>query len=79
MLGYNFAKNFLIEARKSNKMPERIKAEDEEMAYQIIINYKDKDFTYTDATSFALMERLCIMKVFTFDQHFAQYGFEIVV
>jgi predicted nucleic acid-binding protein len=79
MLGYNFAKNFLIEARKSNKMPERIKAEDEERAYQIIINYKDKDFTYTDATSFALMERLGIMKAFTFDQHFAQYGFEIVV
>jgi len=41
--------------------------------------FSDKDFTYTDATSFALMERIDIMKVFTFDQHFAQYGFEIVV
>ena len=79
MLGYDIAKNFLEEASKNNKMPERITVEDEEKAYKIIIKYKDKDFTYTDATSFALMERLGITKAFTFDQHFAQYGFEIVV
>jgi len=77
-LGYDVAINFLEEAKKSNKVPERITVEDEERAYQIIIKYKDKDFTYIDATSFAIMERLGITRVFTFDSHFSQYGFQIV-
>jgi predicted nucleic acid-binding protein len=35
----------------------------------------DKDFTLTDATSFAVMERLGITYAFTFDHPFTQYGF----
>ena len=33
-----------------------------------------KDFSYTDATSFALMERLGLNTVFAFDEPFEQYG-----
>lgn len=47
---------------------------DEKRAKNIIEKYEDKDFSYTDATSFAMIERLKIGKAFTFDHHFEQYG-----
>ena len=57
----------------------RISADDEEGAWQILKTYTDKDFSYTDATSFAIMERLGLETVFAFDEHFDQYGrFSIV-
>lgn len=52
----------------------RVTAEDEERAWQILKQYGDKGFSYTDATSFAAMERLGLMTVFAFDEHFEQYG-----
>lgn len=48
---------------------------DWEKAWKILERYDDKDFSFTDCTSFALMERLKIKTVFTFDAHFTQYGF----
>ena len=54
---------------------ERITDEDEIKALNIIVHYEDKAFSYTDAATFAVMERLGINKVFAFDRHFAQYGF----
>uniref|UniRef100_A0A7C2E2W1 Ribonuclease VapC n=1 Tax=Ammonifex degensii TaxID=42838 RepID=A0A7C2E2W1_9THEO len=53
---------------------ERISARDEKKAREIIEKYTDKDFSYTDATSFALMERLGFDAAFTYDRHFEQYG-----
>jgi len=52
----------------------RISVEDEERAWEILKAFHDKTFSYTDATSFALMERLGLNKVFAFDEHFKQYG-----
>ena len=51
-----------------------ISSEIEEAAYKIFKKYKDKDFSFTDCTSFALMEREKIKKVFSLDHHFVQYG-----
>jgi predicted nucleic acid-binding protein len=47
---------------------------DEKSAKSIIEKYEGKDFSYTDATSFAMIKRLNIDRAFTFDHHFEQYG-----
>lgn len=52
----------------------RVGVEDEENAFRILKDFSDKDFSYTDATSFAVMERLGIKTAFAFDEHFIQYG-----
>jgi predicted nucleic acid-binding protein len=47
-------------------------------AWHIFKSFSDKEFSFTDCTSFALMESLQIKTVFTFDDHFNQYGkFEV--
>jgi predicted nucleic acid-binding protein len=50
----------------------------EKAAWGIFEKHTDKEFSFTDCTSFALMEAEAIRNVFTFDQHFSQYGFESV-
>lgn len=57
---------------------ERVTEEDESRARTIVVRYTDKTFTYTDATSFAVMERLGLKAAFAFDPHFRQYGFQVV-
>jgi predicted nucleic acid-binding protein len=57
---------------------ERVTEEDEAKAKAIIRKYVDKTFSYADATSFAVMERLGLRTAFAFDPHFRQYGFEII-
>jgi predicted nucleic acid-binding protein len=63
---------------ESNTSIIRITAADERRAMAIVEQYDDKDFTYTDATSFAVMERLGIRYAFTFDRNFNQYGFTVL-
>ena len=56
----------------------RVTPADERRAWAIIEQYADKDFTLTDATSFAVMERLGLTHAFSFDRNFAQYGFTVL-
>lgn len=57
----------------------RISNAAEEKAKRIIFGYRDKEFSYCDATSFALIERLRIGHAMAFDTHFEQYGkFELL-
>lgn len=51
---------------------------DWERGWNIFGKYDDKDFSFTDCTSFAIMERLKITTAFTFDEHFRQYSKFIV-
>ncbi len=56
----------------------RASGADEQRAREILSRYDDKDFSLTDAISFAVMDRLGITQAFTFDRHFAQYGFMVL-
>ncbi len=51
----------------------RITFQDEKKAWEIFVKYSDKGFSFTDCTSFAVMERLEITEAFAFDEHFNQY------
>lgn len=53
---------------------ESVKDEDERRAVELAMRLKDKDFSFTDLTSFAVIERLGIRVVFTFDDDFRQFG-----
>ena len=64
-----------VEKLRNTAEIERVSEEDESKAWQIILRYQDKDFSYVDATSFAVMERFGISDVFSFDEHFEQYSF----
>lgn len=77
-LGSSHARRFLQSVLQGRVVVERVTEVDEERARRILFRYLDKTYTYTDSTSFALMERLGIGHVFTFDRHFAQYGFSMV-
>lgn len=49
-----------------------------ERARAIFFKYKDKSFSFTDCTSFAVMRELRLRKALTLDTHFRQAGFEVL-
>lgn len=57
---------------------ERVTPRDDERAFAIISQYSDKEFSFTDATSFAIMERLGIPYAFAFDRNFIQYRLTVL-
>jgi predicted nucleic acid-binding protein len=56
---------------------EDITDEERLKAWVLFKKYRDKDLSFTDCTSFALMVKLKLQKVFSFDNHFKQVGFEL--
>jgi uncharacterized protein len=50
---------------------------DETHARAIIHHYQDKEFSFADAVSFAVMERLHIRRAWSYDHHFGQYGWAL--
>ena len=52
----------------------RVSESDERAAWDLFKRYSDKTFSFTDCTSFVLMERLRLQQAFTFDDHFVQTG-----
>jgi predicted nucleic acid-binding protein len=47
---------------------------DQRVAWQLFKRYSDKKFSFTDCTSFVVMERLGLTHAFAFDEHFDQIG-----
>jgi predicted nucleic acid-binding protein len=56
---------------------ERIDAGRFERAVDLFFQYRDKGFSFTDCTSFAVMRELRISKALTTDRHFRQMGFQV--
>jgi hypothetical protein len=56
---------------------EDITDEERLKAWVLFKKYRDKDLSFTDCTSFALMVKLKLQKAFSFDDHFKQVGFEL--
>lgn len=74
-LGYAVARSWL----RGQAWPvERVLPDDEERAVDMICTYEDKAFSFTDATTFAVAERLGIRRAFAFGKHFAQFGLTLV-
>jgi predicted nucleic acid-binding protein len=73
--GHNVAIQFGEALRTSQLLHiEYITPEIIEEAWRLFKAFADHDFSFTDCTSFALMERLHINNAFTFDAHFREYG-----
>ena len=53
---------------------ERVRRDDEATAVSILRRHEDKTYSYCDALSFAVMERLGINEAIAFDRHFREYG-----
>jgi predicted nucleic acid-binding protein len=77
-LGRAWASRFLQSIATGATVVVRVRAGDEEQAKVILFQYTDKDFSFADAISFVVMERLGIRQAFTFDRHFSQYGFAVL-
>src|ERR687896_2484804 len=77
-LSQEIATRFLRDMEHSPTTLVWVTPADVQRAKAIIYQYDDKDFSLTDATSFAVMERLRVPAAFTFDRHFAQYGFTVL-
>ena len=78
VLGRGRAARFLTDMEESNTVVIRARAADEERAKQILFQYTDKEFSFADAISFAVMERFAMHLAFSFDRDFAQYGFTVL-
>lgn len=48
--------------------------DEEQHAKEILARHTDKDWTLCDAISFAVLDAHHVVRAFTFDHHFRQYG-----
>jgi hypothetical protein len=62
------------EAIELIRVDESVEAE----AWSILEAHVDKQWSYVDAISFALMEREGVAEAFAFDRHFAQRGLTLI-
>jgi len=46
-------------------------------AFEIFRNHPDKEYSFTNCVSFALMSSLDVQDVFAFDAHFTHFGFTL--
>jgi len=55
----------------------RVTETEYERALELMLDREDKRWSFTDCTSFVLMESLAIRDAFAFDENFAQAGFAV--
>lgn len=69
------AEHFWDALRSGLALIEPVGLADLEAAWQIGVDWNDQDFSLIDRTSFAVMRRLGIENVASFDDHFAVFRF----
>jgi predicted nucleic acid-binding protein len=52
----------------------RVEQDHEQAAWDLILAFDDKPFSYTDATSFAVAQSFEIDEALSLDRHFREYG-----
>lgn len=64
------------ESARASKLVELVRVDEdhEQAAWELILSFEDKDFSYTDATSFAVAQSLSIDEALSLDRHFREYG-----
>jgi predicted nucleic acid-binding protein len=76
VLGHRSAVNFGRTIRGGDVELVQIDEQLQADAWRIFERYGDKDFSFTDCTSFAVMRKAGLRVAFTLDRHFQQFGFE---
>lgn len=78
-MGFFGAMAFVVKIRTGGRLVRVISTNELELeAEEILKQYDDQDFSYTDAISFAVMKQRGITDVFTYDKHFRVMGFRII-
>ncbi len=75
-MGHRVAVNFGREIQNGGIEIVQVDESIQQKAWSIFERYSDKDFSFTDCTSFAIMNEGKLQTAFTFDHHFRRYGFE---
>jgi hypothetical protein len=74
--GYDACRRFLESIEQTKRLERIFITQDlEQRAFTILDRYRDHDFSFVDATSFAFMRAERIRHAFAFDSHFAAAGF----
>lgn len=74
--GYDACRRFLESLDETTRLERLFVSQDlERRAFALLDRYRDHDFSFVDATSFALMRAERIRHAFAFDSHFATAGF----
>lgn len=68
----------VIRSLQTSQIIIRVDVPDEMRGIEILTRYTDKEFSFVDAMSFAVMERLGIQIALSLDNHFRQYGWQTV-
>lgn len=77
--GYQFAHGRALNIYASRSLSIiRPDLNDEMNALNYFKKYADQTISFTDCISFALMDRIKIKRVFTFDKHFSWAGYQIL-
>ena len=78
-LGLDAAEAWWQQIDRSSRLRwERVDSSRFEKARDLFFQYSDKDFSFTDCTSFAVMREMRLTRALTTDRHFRQMGFQVV-
>ena len=78
-LGLDAAETWWHQVDRSPRLRwERVDSDRFEKARQLFFQYRDKQFSFTDCTSFVVMREARLTQALTTDRHFKQMGFQLL-